>query len=146
MPYEEKRYHSGAVIEAHDPEQSGGTATSVEEIGQESEISRSEVAATAPELQKPEALPAFPPQPKANAMFVSQRWHRIYAEALLETRGKALEAKIEEAHRAIQARYVQLAAAPRVTEECRDLRNALQALCKLKTDGTLLPFSTKFVV
>jgi hypothetical protein len=64
--------------------------------------------------------------------FLTQKWHRPYAEALLEADACKLRALISEAERAIFARYLELHAAPGVTDESLDLQHAVHALSELK--------------
>jgi hypothetical protein len=60
--------------------------------------------------------------------FVEQRWHRPYAEALVESDPAKKSRLIAAAEEAILNRYVEIAAA----EEGVDLRHALDALAELK--------------
>jgi hypothetical protein len=60
--------------------------------------------------------------------FFEQRWHRPYAEALLESDSAKKSRLIAAAEKAILDRYVEIAAA----EEGVDLRHALEALAELK--------------
>jgi hypothetical protein len=64
--------------------------------------------------------------------FLVQKWHRPYAEALLEADASKLRRLISEAEQAIFVRYLELHAAPGVTDESLDLQHAVQALSELK--------------
>jgi hypothetical protein len=66
-----------------------------------------------------------------NELFVTRKWHRSYAEALLETDGAKLPALIAAAGEAILVRYVELTASPVSTDEIVDLQHAVVALSQL---------------
>jgi hypothetical protein len=66
-----------------------------------------------------------------NELFVTRKWHRSYAEALLETDGAKLPALIAAAGEAILVRYVELTASPVPTDEIVDLQHAVVALSQL---------------
>jgi hypothetical protein len=63
---------------------------------------------------------------------VSEKWHRPYAEALLETDSAKLRALIAEAEHAIFARYLELRISPGSKEQSLDLEQAVNALSQLK--------------
>jgi len=63
--------------------------------------------------------------------FVTQSWHRPYAEALLESDPEKLPALIADAERAILSRYIELSAFPEPTDEVLDLQHAVFALSQL---------------
>ena len=65
-------------------------------------------------------------------LFVTQTWHRPYAEALLETDPSNLPYLIAAAERAIMDRYLQLEIAPVPTDELVDLGHAIEALSQIK--------------
>ncbi len=66
-----------------------------------------------------------------NELFVTRKWHRSYAEALLETDGAKLPALIAAAGEAILVRYAELAVSPVSTDEIVDLQHAVAALSQL---------------
>lgn len=65
-------------------------------------------------------------------LFVTQCWHRPYAEALMETDEASLPALIAVAERAILERYLELQLVPVPTDELDDLGHAVEALSQLK--------------
>jgi hypothetical protein len=62
----------------------------------------------------------------------SERWHRPYAEALMETEPAKQTALIAEAERAIFDRYLELRITPAAAEHSIDLKNAASYLSQLK--------------
>ena len=64
--------------------------------------------------------------------FTSEKWHRPYAEALLETDPIKLRARIAEAERAIFVRYLELCISPGSQVQSLDLERAVSALLELK--------------
>jgi hypothetical protein len=64
--------------------------------------------------------------------FTSEKWHRPYAEALLETDSIKLQARIAEAEHAIFARYLELCISPGSREQSLDVERAVSALLELK--------------
>lgn len=66
------------------------------------------------------------------SMFVTQSWHRPYAEALMETDPAELPSLIALAERAILTRYRELKALQVSSDELVDLRHAIEALSQLK--------------
>jgi len=67
-----------------------------------------------------------------SAGFVTEVWHRPYAEALLEDDPARLRTLIAEAERAILIRYLQLSAGPVPRDESPALLDAVDALSQLK--------------
>jgi hypothetical protein len=65
--------------------------------------------------------------------FACQKWHRPYAEALIETDPAKRTRLILEARRAILDRYLELCLVPAPIEESRDLWNAVTALSEMET-------------
>ena len=63
--------------------------------------------------------------------FACQRWHRPYAEALIEKDPARRARLIVEARQEILQRYLELFQMPAPTEETRDLWNAAVALSEL---------------
>jgi hypothetical protein len=64
--------------------------------------------------------------------FTSEKWHRPYAETLLETDPTKLRARIAEAEHAIFVRYLELCISPGSQEQSLDLERAISALLELK--------------
>ena len=69
---------------------------------------------------------------KLEDLFVTQRWHRPYAEALLAKNPADLPSLITVAERSILDRYLELHLAPVDTDELVDLGHAVEALAQLK--------------
>ena len=66
-------------------------------------------------------------------MFVIQRWHRHYAEALIETDPAKLLVIIAQAEEAILARSLELSGSQASTEETLDLREATKVLEQIRS-------------
>lgn len=64
--------------------------------------------------------------------FVSENWHRPYADALMETNPVRLAPLIKEAEHAIFDRYLELCVSPGPIEHSRDLQNAVDVPIQLK--------------
>jgi hypothetical protein len=64
-------------------------------------------------------------------LFVTRKWHRSYAEALLETDVAKLPVLIAAAGEAILARYAELVVVPIPADEILDLQHAVVALSQL---------------
>lgn len=62
----------------------------------------------------------------------SQKWHRPYAAALMETEPAKRASLIDEAERAIFCRYLELCVTPAAIEHSIDLQNAVYYLSQLK--------------
>jgi hypothetical protein len=62
----------------------------------------------------------------------SERWHRPYAEVLMETEPAKQTALIAEAERANFDRYLELRITPAAAEHSIDLKNAVSYLSQLK--------------
>ena len=71
--------------------------------------------------------------------FTSEKWHKPYAEALMEPNPVRLEAIIIEAESAISNRYLELCISPAPIECRRDLQNALSVLTKLRSSISSIP-------
>jgi hypothetical protein len=69
---------------------------------------------------------------KLEDLFVTQLWHRPYAEALLETDPCNLPALVASAERAILDRYLELGPASGPSDELVDLAHAVEALSQIK--------------
>jgi hypothetical protein len=67
-----------------------------------------------------------------SAGFVTEGWHRPYAEALIEDDPTKLPTLIAEAERAILTRYLELSVSPVARDEGFDLLSAADALSELK--------------
>ncbi len=67
-----------------------------------------------------------------NDFFMSEKWHRPYAEALQETDATKLPTLIAEAEDAIFARYLELCIYPGSKEQSLDLHQAVSVLSQLK--------------
>jgi hypothetical protein len=68
---------------------------------------------------------------------ISERWHRPYAEALIEAEQARRSHLIVEAEHAIFSRYLELCDCPGPIEYSRDLQNAIDVLVQMKKrDGT----------
>jgi hypothetical protein len=67
-----------------------------------------------------------------NGRLDSEKWHRLYAEALMETEPAKLPPLIAEAERAIFDRYLELRITPAAAEHSIDLENATYYLSQLK--------------
>lgn len=65
-------------------------------------------------------------------LFAIQIWHKLYAEALLETDSTKLSVMITLAEGAILDRYVELFVSHLQTDETLDLQHAVAALSQLK--------------
>jgi hypothetical protein len=75
----------------------------------------------------------------ASKLMTPQKWHRPYAEALLEPDPIRASAAISNANRAILGRYLELCTMDNRVDEVRDLENAMNALSDLssqKIDGS----------
>ncbi len=70
-------------------------------------------------------------------MFVTQRWQRLYADALLETDPVKLEPIINLAEGAILDRYVDLFVAHAQTDETLDLQHAVTVLLQLRETSAI---------
>jgi hypothetical protein len=64
--------------------------------------------------------------------FISEKWHRPYAEALIEAEPARRSHLIVEAEHAIFSRYLELCDCPGPFECSRDLQNAIDILIQLK--------------
>jgi hypothetical protein len=84
------------------------------------------------EAAKLAALPHLAKNIDLEDFFVTQRWHRPYAEALLNSNPMNLPVLIAQAEHAIRERYVELSITPSPTDELVDLRHAVEALAQLK--------------
>jgi len=67
-----------------------------------------------------------------SAGFVTEGWHRPYAEALIEDDPTRLRTLIAETERAILARYLELSVSSVARDESFDLMSAVDALSELK--------------
>ncbi len=67
-----------------------------------------------------------------NSRLDSEKWHRPYAEVLMETEPAKQTALIAEAERAIFDRYLELRITPAAAEHSIDLENAVYYLSQLK--------------
>jgi hypothetical protein len=67
-----------------------------------------------------------------NDFFVSEKWHRPYAEALQETDATKLPTLIAEAENAILDRCLELCTSQGSMEQIFDLRRAISVLAQLK--------------
>jgi hypothetical protein len=65
--------------------------------------------------------------------FAGQKWHRSYAEALIEIDPGKRVALISESRHAILDRYLELGPVPSPTDEFSDLRKAVVALSEIET-------------
>jgi len=65
--------------------------------------------------------------------FVTEKWHRPYAYALMEKDPAKLTPLVAEAEHAIFNRYLELSVSPAPPEYFRDLQNAIDILIKMKT-------------
>jgi hypothetical protein len=78
---------------------------------------------------RPSDAPASPTRTEISAMFVTQDWHKLYGEALLEADPAKLPEAIAVAKREILTRYL----APWLSlDENVDLMHAVTALSRLK--------------
>jgi|SRR5271163_3156108 len=84
------------------------------------------------EAAKHAALSNLAKSVKLEDLFVTQPWHRPYAETLLNTNASNLAELIDKAERAILDRYLELARNPSPTDELVDLGHAVDALGQLK--------------
>jgi len=84
------------------------------------------------EVAKLAALPHMSKNIRLEDLFVTQPWHRPYAEALLDSDPINLPALIAQAEDAIRSRYVELSITPSPTDELVDLGHAVNALDQLK--------------
>jgi hypothetical protein len=71
-------------------------------------------------------------EPLPKNFFVSENWHRPYADALMETNPARLAPLIKEAEHAIFDRYLELCVSPGPIEHSLDLQNAVHVLIQLK--------------
>ena len=85
------------------------------------------------EAAKLTALPHLAKNIKLEDLFVTQPWHRPYAEALLNNNPINLPVLIAQAEDAILERYLELSITPSGTDELADLGHATDALIILKT-------------
>jgi hypothetical protein len=69
-------------------------------------------------------------------MFVSQGWHRLYAEALIDSNLVILPKGIALAEQAVFIRFLELFVAKSETEEVFDLRTAIRVLAQIKAEVT----------
>ncbi|MGA2096584.1 MAG: hypothetical protein ABSH39_09825 [Candidatus Acidiferrum sp.] len=69
-------------------------------------------------------------------VLVSEKWHRPYAEALIETDPAESIRLIALAERAIITRYLELCICPGSEDEYQDLWQAVDALSELKEINT----------
>ena len=67
-----------------------------------------------------------------NNFFVSEKWHRPYAEALQETDVTKLLTLIADAEDAIFDRHLELCISPGSMEQSLDLQQAISVLAQLK--------------
>jgi hypothetical protein len=67
-----------------------------------------------------------------SAGFVTEGWHRPYAEALIEDNPTKLRTLIAETEQAILTRYLELSVSPVARDEDLDLLSAGDALSELK--------------
>lgn len=67
-----------------------------------------------------------------NAILASEKWHKPYALALLESDPASLEMAIGETEKAIFTRYLELCVSPGTDVLYRDLYRALGVLSELK--------------
>ncbi len=65
--------------------------------------------------------------------FVTEKWHRPYANALMEKDPAKLTPLVAEAEHAIFNRYLELSVSPAPPEYFRDLQDAIDILIRLKT-------------
>jgi len=75
-------------------------------------------------------------QAEGSGMFVSQGWHRLYADALIESDFVILPEVIALAEQAVFIRFLELFVAKSETEEVFDLRTAIRVLAQLKAEVT----------
>jgi hypothetical protein len=75
-------------------------------------------------------------QAEGQGMFVSQGWHRLYAEALIESDFVILPKVIALAEQAVFIRYLELFIAKSETEEVFDLRIAIRVLAQIQAEIT----------
>ncbi len=66
--------------------------------------------------------------------FVSENWHRPYADALMKANPVRLAPLIAEAEHAIFDRYLNLCVSPGPIEYSRDLKNAVDVLIQMKNE------------
>lgn len=66
------------------------------------------------------------------AVLVSEKWHRPYAEVLIEADPAKSKRLIAIAERAIFTRYLELCVSPGSKDQYLDLRQAVDALSELK--------------
>ncbi len=69
--------------------------------------------------------------------FATEKWHRPYANALMEKDPAKLAPLVAEAEHAIFNRYLELSLSPAPPEYFRDLQNAIDVLIELKTSTAL---------
>jgi hypothetical protein len=70
---------------------------------------------------------------KAEDFFTSEKWHKPYAEALMETDAARLQTLIIEAEDAISNRYLKLCISSAPIECRRDLQKAVSVLMELRS-------------
>jgi hypothetical protein len=78
-------------------------------------------------------------------MFVSQKWHRLYAGALMETDSVRLSLFILVTEEAIFARYIELIADDCKSDEIADLQNAIAVLSELRESNLIDYVAPEFV-
>jgi hypothetical protein len=71
---------------------------------------------------------------ESQAMFVVQRWHRLYAVALIESDPALLPEAVALAEQAVLVRFLELFVARSETEETIELRRAMAALSELEAE------------
>jgi hypothetical protein len=81
-------------------------------------------------LHEVRKIPLFASHPKGS--LTSEKWHKPYAEVLMEVEPQRLSSLIVEAERAIFGRYLELCMNPKPIEISRDLQNAVYVLIDLK--------------
>jgi hypothetical protein len=67
-------------------------------------------------------------------IFAEQKWHKPYADALLQGDAARTPGAIDVAERAIFTHFLELAATSERTDESIDMQNAIDALSQLKKD------------
>jgi hypothetical protein len=135
MLFDEKFRKLRASFSRHAPTHQPATPVSVDDLALE--IPSVPIATLlATDAVSLAARRALPKSIKLEDLFVTQSWHRPYAEALLETDPSNLPYLIAAAERAIMDRYLQLELAPVPTDELVDLGHAIEALSQIKKATT----------
>jgi hypothetical protein len=135
MLFDEKFRKLRASFSRHAPAHQPTTPVSVDDIALEiPSLPIATILATDAETLA--ARRALPKNLKLEDLFVTQSWHRPYAEALLETDPSNLPYLIAAAERAILDRYLELELAPVPTDELVDLGHAIEALSQIKSATT----------